>query len=155
MPSGGAAVAAAPAAGGAPAEAAEAKEEKEEEKVCGFMFSTLPLRLTFACAMYRKSPMMTWASVCSIRIKLCQCIFMSLTRCSTISSVSIRASCGKYNFRKLLALRMSTAFGAFISYHFLFALSWCVSEWHVVLISMTAYQFVFAVDFRQRGSPRV
>jgi hypothetical protein len=87
VPSGGAAVAAAPAAGGgAAAAAAESKEEKkEEEKVCVFMFSTLPLCLTFTCPLYRKSPMMIWASVCSIRINLCRCnVFVSPTSCSTI-----------------------------------------------------------------------
>ncbi len=77
MPSGGAAVAAAPAAGGgAAAAAAEAKEEKkEEEKVCIFMFSLYLAHscLTFMSLLYRKSPMMIWASVCSIRIKLCRC----------------------------------------------------------------------------------
>lgn len=56
MPSGGGAAAAAPAAGGAPAAAAEAKEEKkEEEKVCVFVFSTLPLCLTFTSLVQEES----------------------------------------------------------------------------------------------------
>jgi hypothetical protein len=87
VPSGGAAVGGAPAAGGAaPAAADEAKEEKkEEEKVCVFMSSTLPLCLTFTSLLFRKSRMTIWASVCSIRIKLCQCnIFIPPTSCSMI-----------------------------------------------------------------------
>jgi ribosomal protein L12E/L44/L45/RPP1/RPP2 len=55
VPSGGAAVAAAPAAGGGGPAAAEAKEEKEEEKVCDFMFSTLPLCLTFTSPVQEES----------------------------------------------------------------------------------------------------
>lgn len=87
MPSGGGAVAAAPAAGGgATAAAAEAKEEKEEEKVCVIMSSTLPLCLTFTFPLYRKSPMTTWASVCSIRIKLCRCnVFHHVLRSLSVS----------------------------------------------------------------------
>lgn len=79
MPSGGGAVSAAPAAGGggAPAADAEKKEEKEEEKVCVLIFSTLPLYLILIYRLYRKSPTMIWALVCSIRIKLLsmQCLY--------------------------------------------------------------------------------
>lgn len=57
---------AAAASGGAPAAAAveEKKEEKVEEKVCWhtFPFKNIPLSVN----VYRRSPMMTWASVCSI-----------------------------------------------------------------------------------------
>lgn len=75
MPSGGGAVSAAPASGGggAPAAEAEKKEEKEEEKVCVRIFFTLPLCLIPTSCLYRKSLMMIWALVCSIRIKLCRC----------------------------------------------------------------------------------
>jgi hypothetical protein len=139
VPSGGGGGAAAPAAaGGAAAAAAEVKEEKkEEEKVCVFMFSTLPLCLTFN-SLYRKSPMRIWASVCSIRIKLCRCnVFISPASYSTIF-VGQRLSELWEEWlpwiHKLLELRISTAFGAFIPYHFPFALSLCVSEWHVVSI---------------------
>ena len=74
MPSGGGGGGAAPAAGGAaPAAAAEAKEEeKKEEKVrfsIGY-FLPMPFYLTLLRRSHRKSPMMIWASVCSIRIKL-------------------------------------------------------------------------------------
>ena len=74
VPSGGGGGGAAPAAGGAaPAAAAEAKEEeKKEEKVRSRLvfFYTLSDLLRHS---HRKSPMMIWASVCSIRIKLYRC----------------------------------------------------------------------------------
>ena len=75
MPSGGGAVSAAPAAaGGAPAAEAESKEEKkEEEKVCVWICFTLLLCLILISRLYRKSLMMIWALVCSIRIKLYLC----------------------------------------------------------------------------------
>lgn len=91
MPSGGGAVSAAPAAGGggAPAGDAEKKEEKEEEKVCVLIFSTLPLFLNLIYRLYRKSPMMTWALVCLIKIKLCRCnVFIPpphILRCVSVS----------------------------------------------------------------------
>jgi hypothetical protein len=89
VPSGGGAVAAGPVSGGAPAAAAEAKEEKkEEEKVCFFMFSTLPLCLTFTSP-DRRNPMMIWASVCSIRVKLCRCNVLSPPHVLRYSSVSV------------------------------------------------------------------
>ncbi|KAF8498545.1 60s acidic ribosomal protein-domain-containing protein [Russula emetica] len=78
VPSGGGGAAAAPATGGGAPAAAEAKEEKkEEEKVCAFMFSTLPLCLTFTSPLYRKSPMTIWASHCRCNV------FISPASCST------------------------------------------------------------------------
>jgi hypothetical protein len=78
VPSGGGAVSAAPATGGgAPAAEAESKEEKEEEKVCVWIFFTLLLCLILISRLYRKSLMMIWALVCSIRIKLYRCNVIS------------------------------------------------------------------------------
>jgi hypothetical protein len=76
VPSGGGAVSAAPAAGGggAPAGDTETKEEKkEEEKVCVLIFFTLSICLILISRLFRKSLMMIWALVCSIRIRLYRC----------------------------------------------------------------------------------
>ena len=79
--------------------------------------------------------MRIWASVCSIRIKLCRRnVFVSPASCSTIFVGQRLSELWENGFHKLLALRISTAFGAFISYHFPFVLRLCVSEWHVVSI---------------------
>lgn len=65
MPSGGGGAAAPAAGGAAPAAAAveEKKVEKEEEKVC-FLYYDITDDINGQC---RKSRMMTWALVCSIR----------------------------------------------------------------------------------------
>jgi hypothetical protein len=53
------------------------------------IFSTLPLFLNLIYRLYRKSPMMTWALVCSIKIKLCRCnVFIPpphILRCVSVS----------------------------------------------------------------------
>ena len=62
--------------------------------------------------------MMIWASVYSISVKFCRCnVIISPAVCSTIF-VGRRLN----GFHKLLALRISTAFGDLISYHLPFAL---------------------------------
>jgi len=75
VPSGGGGASAASAAGGGAAAAAAAEtkeEEKQEEKVRAPIHPFLS-DLTLIHRLCRKSLMMIWASVCSIRIKFYRC----------------------------------------------------------------------------------
>jgi hypothetical protein len=89
VPSGGGAVAAAPASGGGAAPAADTKEEEKKEEKVRTLISAYGPHLTHCSPRCRKSPTMTWALACSIRLQLYRCnvpnAFASIFRCTLVS----------------------------------------------------------------------